>query len=415
MWYPDKPSSQGVENGIMRARSITDYRWTPLKKIPCNHVAYYQDRKEYKDEFFMPGLPKKGVIYSSARIVDKHVGFEVEPDTYASALINPDSVLYKRNLHGTSGHGVGCYYGIVCSAFVSYTHNLPRQVVCREFTSYEGISTLDITSGNFKNTIDSLRLLDIVLHPTQHVATITGILRDAEGHVQMIEVSEATLPLCRRVWYKPQEFCMYWLDSHYIICRNANVDRITLPAKIKDYSDMKFMNDYGDKANYALGEPVVFTALDDIVREVLITKLNDNGTNAEGFQAEPVTLIDGRGEYVPTAPGRYRASADLPGTSQSVEFYVFDAKAASNKAEYAVGEPIELEFSDNLNQDSFFMYYIKNSDRYKKYKGDITENEKKAGRLTAPGLDTPGDYYIVFYTRSPFALYGSIEIKITVK
>lgn len=425
MYYPDKPKSQGVANGLKRALQMTEFEWTPLRPVPG--VIYYYDRemnKKYLEYFIQAGLPQKGVIYSSARIVDKHIGFEVPLETYATALKNPDSVLYTRCLHGTSGHGVGCWYGIVCSAFASYVHNMPWQVVCAEWASYPGISRLDITKPE---DLDSLELLDIVLNPKTHVAVVTGIERDTEGKVHRVEVSESTLPTCRRLWYTPEEFKTYWFDRGFSVFRNAAVDGI--PYTPCPYSPVEgdeelldangfealqtakrprgFMSDYGNKANYALGEPVVFSVPDSAIREITV--------RSERGETVSVPVEEGRAEFTPDAAGVWRAFAvKSEGCEESVEWYVFDFRVRLDKEIYTAGEPIEVTFTDAQNQDKIFRYYLKTRDRYKKLARPVSPEEISAGRLTIPGTLDPGTYYVSVYTRGPYASYGSLEVKLEV-
>lgn len=425
MLYPDQPGSQGVANGLRRAAQMTNFEWNPLKPIPG--VIFYYDKemnKNYLEYYIQAGLPQKGVIYSSARIVDKHIGFEVPLETYATALRNPDSVLYTRCLHGTSGHGVGCWYGIVCSAFASYVHNLPRQVVCAEWPTYPGVSRLDITAPE---DLDGLRLLDIVLNPKTHIAVVTGILRDIEGHVRKVEVSESTLPTCRRLWYTPEEFRTYWFERGFAIFRNENVDDI--PYQPNPYSYVEgdeelidesnfvdfqiakrprgFMSDYGNKANYALGEPVVFSVFDPAIREIEVMDENEESVT--------LTVEEGKASFTPGAAGVYHAYAvNSEGLEEVVEWYVFDFRVSLDKKIYKVGEPITVTFRDAQNQDGVFRYYLKNQPRYKKLAAPVTPEEIAAGRLTIPGAPEPGTFYVSVYTSGPYALYGSLEVRLEV-
>lgn len=425
MLYPDKPKSQGVANGLKRAAQMTGFEWTPLKPIPG--VIYYFDReqrKNYLEYYMQAGLPQKGVIYSSARIVDKHIGFEVPLETFATALQNSDSVLYSRCLHGTSGHGVGCWYGIVCSAFASYVHELPRQVVCAEWPTYPNVAKPEIDSVA---DLDGLQLLDLMLNPRMHIAVVTGILRDVEGHVRKVEVSESTLPTCRRLWYTLPEFQTYWFDRGFSVYRNEKVDEISYTpnpysrvegdeelideSNFLDYQaaarPRAFMSDYGNKANYALGEPVIYSVFDPAVREI---EVMDENEDCITLQVE-----NGKASFTPKKAGVYHAYAvNSEGLEEDVSCYVFDFRTKLDKEVYKVGEPITVSFRDAQNQSGIFRYYLKNQPRYKKYAADVTPKEIAAGKLTIPGAKEAGTYYVSLYTHGPFAHYGSLEIKLEV-
>lgn len=428
MLYHDKPKNKGVENGLKRAKQMVDFEWSPLKIIP--NVMFYTDpegKKHYINSFVKPGLPQKGVTYSSARIVDKHVGFEVALDTYATALMNPDSVLYTRNLHGTSGHGVGCYYGIVCSAFASYVHDLPYQVVCKDWPKYPGVKLLDIDE-RWPEAADELELLDIVLDVKSHIAVITDIERDVDGHVVTIEVSEATLPLTKATSFTLDEFKLYWFGYGFKIYRKSDLENITYtPCAYSpvegDEDDIdednvcemmaaeyapSFMTDYGDKANYALGEPVVFSVFDEAIREIEVFDDKDKKTK--------VKVKDGKASFRPKAAGIYFATAvNQYGEEESVSWYTFDCAVSADKKVYAVGEPIRFSFRDAQNHDKCDLIYVKNQERYKKYIAHLTAEDLEKGETVLPGLSEPGEYYIVVYSVSPYARYGSVEIRIEVK
>ena len=428
MLYHAIPRSEGVENGLKRAKQMVDFEWSPLKRIPSNLSYKNEEGKSvYIDSFIKAGTPEKGVEYSSARIVDKHVGFEVSLETYATALENPNSVLYTRNLHGTSGHGVGAYYGIVCSAFASYVHNLPRQIVCKQWPSYPGVRKIDLDMENYPECLKKIELLDVVLNPRQHIAVVTDILTDVNGEVLGIEVSESTIPVCRRAVYDPDQFKAYWLDCGFEIYRDENIDNITYTPNpysyvegdeeliteedIYGYADAEysfsFMCDYGNKANYPMGEPVVISVFDDGIKTVDVYDDSDKCTTYE--------VKDGKVTVNPETPGIWFAECENSfGESEQITWFVYDTRVSLNKEEFAPGEDIEMTFSDATGQDTLTHYYVKNSDRYKYYSADFTEEEKKTGRTTIPGIDKPGTYYISIYSGSPYALYGSPEIKFTV-
>lgn len=424
MLYHAIPRSQGVENGIKRAKQLTGFEYSPLRPMP-NNLSYKDPdgKSHYIDSYVKPGTPLKGIGYSSARIVDKHVGFEVSLETYATALENPDSVLYTRCLHGTSGHGVGSYYGIVCSAFVSYVHNLPRQITCRMWPTYPGISKVEMNMEDYPACLQNIELLDVVLNPKQHIATVTDIITDADGIVQGIEVSESTLPNCLCRVFAPDEFKRYWFDYGFEIYRNENIDNIEYYPNpysyvegdedlydenaIYDIADAEyifsFMSDYGNKANYALGEPVVISIFDEDIKKICVYDNDDN--------EEIIPVADGKAIYTPRAAGIYFAEAN----GEQITWFTFDMKVSTDKEVYKVGEEIKLTYHDALCQKLVSHYYVKNHDRYKKASAVTTDAENEAGKLTIPGIDTPGDYYICVYSESPYAQYGSVEVKILVE
>ena len=116
----DLPSSQGVANVLKRAKILANVRWTPQLKMPKTvHVpAAENPDNPHPRGYWKTWRPVFGVPYSSVRIPRKFIGFNVSLETFISALANPKSVLYTRNLTGM-GQRMSSWYGAVCSSFVS--------------------------------------------------------------------------------------------------------------------------------------------------------------------------------------------------------------------------------------------------------------------------------------------------------
>ena len=138
---------------------------------------------------------------------------------------------------------------------------------CSRWPREPGVFKPDLASLN------DLSLCDIVLKVGDHIAIVTGIQRDAEGNVRLITVSEETPPSCIATDYTPEEFRAFWLEKGYEIYRYADLDRIPYTPDPYVYVEgdpdlpvppvnKAFMADYGDKANYMLGESVLFSVFE---------------------------------------------------------------------------------------------------------------------------------------------------------
>jgi hypothetical protein len=217
----DKPASRGVENALKRARRLCQLRWTPIRPLPSALKGVAGTDQEYFYGYFRPWMPQRGIPYSSCRTVEKYVGWNISAETFCTALQNPHSVVYTRQLKESAGNKANSYYGSVCSMFVSYALELPYRIVCKDWLALDSIHPVD------SEQLENLRLGDILLDPKRHVALITGIARDEAGTVQRIEVSECTLPLTICTAFTPVEFCNYWLKNNYTVHRYDGIDNVT--------------------------------------------------------------------------------------------------------------------------------------------------------------------------------------------
>ncbi len=343
----DIPQSQGVQNGLKRAKRLVEARFTPIRPFPTVFCHTLKDgTREFLENYATAWFPQKGMPYSSVRRVEKYIGYNVSFETFYSALTNPDSVVYTQPITGT-GQNVHNHYGIVCSCFVSEVLDLPYRTPCIRIPLVPGISEVSA------EPLENLRLLDIVLNVLEHVAIVTDIARDESGAVRFITVSESVMPFCRAVRYTPEEFRRLWLEKNFRIFRYSGVDGITyapdpfLPleedgpqpeAKI----NRALMTDYGNKANYRLGESVRITVFRADC-DALFVEAPD-GTTAR------VPVTEGKCVLCPEKPGFYKARALCgDGESDPVEFCVTDLRFVLDKTSYAPGETMKLRWKNSAD------------------------------------------------------------------
>ncbi len=81
--FHDIPESQGVVNALKRAKQMLNVKWTPIKEV-TKGLAFHtpgSDETVYQDCVHAAYMPLKGVNYSSVRIHEKFVGFNVSLET----------------------------------------------------------------------------------------------------------------------------------------------------------------------------------------------------------------------------------------------------------------------------------------------------------------------------------------------
>lgn len=225
------PESVGVLNAIKRARQQTDIKWTPAADIPR---GFYETGDTYLtshgDDYM--GIYKGGVEYTGLPYTEEHyVESEYAADVLITSAATPKGVMVVESTGASSNHA--CYYGTVCTALTSYALNIPT-AYSNYWKNVDGITDLGLLSSL---TPEQLRLADI-LQINGHCAMITDFIRDENGTIRSIEISEATRQgnidrsvtdgpyggLSRRITMTVQDFYA-WLEG-FSVLRYAYLDTI---------------------------------------------------------------------------------------------------------------------------------------------------------------------------------------------
>ena len=246
------PSTAAEKAAIARTRMLTDFEWVPC----CDMPAYIKDQGH---TIIKKGTPVTGVPYSSTEETDAFIAENVSIRTFLTAIPNPHSKLYAAG-HGAVGR---CNYGMVCNGFVRFALGIPYRVNTAHWYDLPGMREV-APKGQY--TVDDLRLCDI-LHAyndgRNHVAMITDIIRDADGNIAQVEVSEAVPPFCKRESYPVAVF--YEKYAVFTLCRYTLLDEVPpfheADARLMESGLEKVIApitvDGGDLANYTEGEEVV--------------------------------------------------------------------------------------------------------------------------------------------------------------
>ena len=263
----DVPRSTGVENFLARCRHMTEFKWTPTQQV---YLAKDKDGYPYYAPCRNGKAPEvaeeiRGIPYSSARIANKFVGIDISFDTFLTAVQNPASVLYQRDNSDFNAPEYNCaidntffYYGTVCSAFADYVYDMPVHRCTYEW----GLSQdfYELTDG----TANCLQLGDcMVVNRADgtvggHIRVVSGIGRDEQGKVRMIEVSEGVTATATARWYTAEEFARTLLTGSGSdrIFRYRWLDSVGPVAPMVSFADGQVMLNYGDYSNYMVGDMV---------------------------------------------------------------------------------------------------------------------------------------------------------------
>ena len=401
--YADVPVSQGVENAIKRAKQMTQLKWTPICRFPTGII--YRDANLNRvdiDMFIEQYTPQQGVNYSSVRKHEKFVGDNVLFETYAAALSNPKSVMYTRTQHG-QGRAMYNFYGTVCSSFAAYVLHLPVRVPCSRWTAVvPGVTPVDTSE------LENLQLCDVLLS-SYHIAVITGIQRDVNGKVQRITVSESTTPCCVSKEYTPEELRGGWLNTDYKAYRYAGVHDVPYtpdpfspvegdPVMEKPAVNSTLQPDYGNKANYMLGDTVELDVLEDGWETVEVTGPENAVLTADE---------EGKTAFVPGKSGYYTACC-VSGEKKSapVTFRVTDMAITGDKQVVGKGETLTVNFGTDT-EDKALGWILQDPLHFWRQGGFLTAEEIAAGKVEIPVNVPVGEFYVFVAAEGAYGRYRS--------
>ena len=400
--YHDKPASQGVENALKRAKQMVELKWTPVRRMPASMI--YRDINEIRhdvDMFFAAYRPQKGVNYSSVRVYEKFLGDNVLFETYFAALSNPRSVMYAKSQHG-AGRAMSGFYGTVCTSFAAYVYNQPVRFPSEAWSTLPGVTEVDTTR------LENVQLADAVLKPG-HIAVITGIQRDVDGIVRIITVSESVAPLCVSNDYTPEEFRGSWLAAGYRVYRYDGIDDVPYtpdpfapvegdPIMERPAINAVLQPDYGNKANYMLGDTVELDVMQEGWASVEIT-----GPESAVLPIEEDLKVTFR----PAVSGFYTACCVKDGEkSDPVVFRVTELNVQGDKTVLRKGDTMELSF-ETKDGDKALGWIIHNTAHGWRQAGFLSDEERAAGKATITVKVVPGESYVFVMAEGAYGRYRS--------
>lgn len=237
----ERPETQGHLNIVKRARQLTDIEWTPAVDLP-RFCAVQRDSTipdtaevQYFNGKFKAGVTYKGIPYGRAGamknaygIDNAFVGLNIPFETFVTSAENPNSKFSLESAYSESTHRA-TLFAVVCSALGSYALN----VSFRDTSVFPNINGLkEIGTVNDNGTLlSNIKIGDILCIAGYHVAVVTDIIRNADGTINIIEISDASTVgcadknysdgqaggICRRKGWTAAQFYESWRD--YIVYR----------------------------------------------------------------------------------------------------------------------------------------------------------------------------------------------------
>lgn len=390
MTYSATPTYEWQKHVLERSRHLTEFRWTPIKEV----VTYTRKLGKF---YFPVGEEIKGFPYSSPEPIDKFICENVSFETFISAVNNPDSVLYNKDMGGDHDGRRWTYYGIVCNGLVRYAYGLDRRYNTRRWLEIPGMQLVFKCQQYKASDIQLCDILHVYLPPERsHVAMITDILRDKNNVITHIEVSEAIRTSCaRRIFTVDEYFEKY---KHFDLVRYDYVQNV--PPADKSINKLLFENkntalpdiavDNGDKSNYSFGQTTLISVFKD--GEVCLYR---NGSEIEKFNAK-----SGDKFYKQLEEGYYVAKLD---NGSYTEFCI-----TNPQIEYTV-ENDTVNVHVNLTDKNSQIYYMDFRGKLNFVWGslakieELTDEEKTSGNITRK-IPEDGVAFKIYY-KNKYGIY----------
>jgi hypothetical protein len=246
----DIPENEGVRNVLLNAAQLVDLTYSPVAILNCQ-VRYNI------------GTMITGLIYSSTRYEDLFCPNNVSLWTFMTALSSPNSYLYTQDISKTPYNIRGiarAYYGQVCTSFIQYALGIKYNFQIYQMSVWDGLDRLAVQS------VDSLKLGDVLITQAGHTRLVTGIHRNY-GIVSGVEISEGVPPVASRRQYEKSKVEKMLADG-YVIFRYRYISSVKhTPTPFVSVGQIVLSNppspnNYimprrGDRANWRKDEHVV--------------------------------------------------------------------------------------------------------------------------------------------------------------
>ena len=332
----DDPQGTGAQNVIKRAHRLLDLHWTPTAPMRINEKKYWS----IGGDDFTP-TEVVGTPYASTRVSDKFIGIDLPVETYLSAVNNPASILYRRDLGDFNDPAYCCtvknafiLYGVVCSVFVSYCLDMTLRRTTYEWDTAPELEPVTSPGPDSLRVCDTLVTTDSTGHAGGHVRIVTGLGRDADGKVQSVEISESIPPVTVCRCFTRDEFTDSLLGhtGTYRIFRYRYLDRVRDVQSIDVTCDPRAPQPhYGDGAAYRTDETVEISLPVDALELVIASDAGEQRIKASDLPVRTFWKTERRIWKGSLPVGEYTASCIYAdGTSEASHFTV----AALPEVEY---------------------------------------------------------------------------------
>jgi hypothetical protein len=372
------------QKSVEYARIMSRVKWTPVAEGMPKRGGHFTAGKEYT-----------GVPYSSVKHVGRYIGFDIFLKTFLAAVENPKSVLYTESLYGKVKNAE-CYYGKVCSSYTSYALQCGIWYVSKVHGPQfrEGVTIVEPQSTQTARPGDIIYTPPARKNGGSHVEMVTEIVRNEDGKVTHVRVEESRPQTTSNTLRSASAF-----DAH-LSSRNRELYRITdldawrggnkaesfLFPNYEDDSATPQINrvlllDRGDWVPYHKGQPVKINIMDRDGQGIWALVIKRGGKVVEEIKHSGKGVVERSFDTC----GDYTAHCVMKdgSLSQACEFAVSELDFSLPAANVSRGTSWEIELtSDNMN--AIIVYFKNSADGYDEHNVFITEEDRKAGKVTIP-------------------------------
>lgn len=410
----DVPENIGVLNVINRAYQMAKLTYTTAADLPT------QVNTEQYPGYVPAGEKVTGVMYSSVRSEGLYVPQCVSLHTYMTALLNPNSYIYKKT-EPEPHYNALTYYGAVCSSMVAWCYGIDDVVPTTiSFANYPGMEIIENQSPY------GLKLGDMLNYAGSHIAIVTDIVRDWRGRISKIEVTDqvnySSHPMTRSRSLSPESIQSQYFDNRYVAYRYHYIYKVPYTpspwVNLYDETGEPVYSEFlsprrGEDANWRLGETVEIDVMDVAeYTQAVLEKYDaaDEEWDAVDTRSIPAGLLL---SYASLDAGRYRAY--LTDGTASCDPVHFDVMSVS--VSYAASEgAVAVSFASDMGIPASVSFCVADPDSsdYRAVSSFcvLSDAEIETGAAVIPHASGTFLMKVEFKTR--FGLYSSDLTEVTI-
>lgn len=437
----DKPKNSGVQNVLDRLNVFCQTNL--VTKGNGMVIGYSNPHKSGKADPYDAIVLKKnsniiGFPYSSVRKTDSFVGFEVSVDTYLSAINNPASIMYTNNFQSPECYGYSPFiqyvwnpYGNVCSTLIGNAFDLDIRYSTYE---WENIECMEKIAADVNN----IELCDVLCNVTSndtsggHLAIITDILRDEDGNIVYLQITEAGIPVMSRTYLHVNFFKSYYLKE-FSVYRYKNIDKVPELDSLylnneKEYNPYIAL-DRGDMSVYRKGDAVEINITNPNIESVEIEAFDNQAQSYKHIKTAKkdlwsLTEINGEEftvyRFTPQSYGKYRVYCKVNNKISDYLYFIsadsgdieFDFKPSQNSSNINSNELFSIKFSGYQNCTPLYIC-IENKNYVTRVQRMLSKEEISSGRATI-SYHLTGDVFVKIYYQNEFGRICSRRIPLNI-
>lgn len=339
--YLDTVMSNDV---LERAYQMATLMWTPVNPIPMTGGGYYPQ-----------GKVVTGVPYSSVKEINTYLFQDVSYHTFMTAVHNPKSVLYTKNISQDPYHGKNCapYYGSVCSSSVMYALGIDTPYYANQMIKLPFMEKLEY------QVVDSLKICDVIWK-SGHVQMVYNIEHRADSlyRISMFESSGKSAHITK---YTREQFIKMWKSGKYVGYRYMNLRYSDEPVEFRELDPIAYNDDLcpskGDKSVYRTTDTVTVNIFNPTYNKIVLTNVASSAEVFEDIKGEDHQYYDlPPGVYFVHLQGEENRSAEV--SFEIVETNVSYSNADSDDQLriffHSSAEPVYATLCDNVGGSLFY-------------------------------------------------------------